>query len=309
VSGFQHAALLYDGDDGFVAGTLPFVRAAVEAGEPAMVAVTPARSALLADALGDAAAAVSWVDMEELGRNPGRIIPAWHDFLDRHDGDGRGVRGVGEPIWAGRGAEELRECQLHEALLNVAFADADGFELLCPYDRAALAESVVHEACCTHPAVVDGADREASSTYRDADLLAPFDAPLPPPNGVSELFAFDRATLLDVRDAVGARARGSGMAPERADDLVLAVSEAAANSVRHGGGNGILRMWEQDDEQVCEVRDRGRVADPLVGRRTPARDGKGGWGLYLAHQVCDLVQLRSGVDGTVVRLHMRLAAA
>jgi anti-sigma regulatory factor (Ser/Thr protein kinase) len=308
VSGFQHAALLYDGDDGFVAGTLPFVSAGVEAGEPTMVAVTPARGALLAEALGDAAAAVSFVDMTELGRNPGRIIPAWHEFLDRHGGKGHGVRGVGEPVWAGRGAEELTECQLHEALLNVAFEDAEGFELLCPYDRTALDESVVHEACRTHPAVVAGAARQASETYGDADLLTPFDAPLPPPNGVSELFAFDRATLPDVRDAVGARARGSGMAAERVNDLVLAVNEAAANSVRHGGGNGILRMWEQDDEQVCEVKDRGLVDNPLVGRRAPARDGNGGWGLYMAHQVCDLVQLRSSGEGTVVRLHMRLAA-
>ena len=63
------------------------------------------------------------------------------------------VRGVGEPIWPGRGAAELVECQLHESLLNLAFEE--DFTLLCPYDAAALDERVLHEACCSHP-IVDG---------------------------------------------------------------------------------------------------------------------------------------------------------
>jgi hypothetical protein len=31
----------------------------------------------------------------------------------------------------------------------------------------------------------------------------------------------------------------------------------------------------------------------------------GGFGVWLANQVCDLVQIRSVAAGTVVRLHMR----
>ena len=56
--------------------------------------------------------------MAVLGHNPARIIPAWRDFADAHAGP---IRGIGEPIWPGRGADELVECQLHESLLNVAF--------------------------------------------------------------------------------------------------------------------------------------------------------------------------------------------
>jgi anti-sigma regulatory factor (Ser/Thr protein kinase) len=90
---------------------------------------------------------------------------------------------------------------------------------------------------------------------------------------------------------------------------VLAVNELAANSVRHGGGNGVLRLWREDGSLVCEIKDRGIADDPLVGRRQPPPDQDGGWGVWLAHQVCDLVQFRSRQGGTVVRVHMRAGDA
>jgi anti-sigma regulatory factor (Ser/Thr protein kinase) len=57
---------------------------------------------------------------------------------------------------------------------------------------------------------------------------------------------------------------------------------------------------------VFEVRDHGRIHDALVGRTRPAPDQLGGFGLWLAHQLCDLVQVRSSLAGNVVRLHMRV---
>jgi anti-sigma regulatory factor (Ser/Thr protein kinase) len=310
VAGFQHEALVYDGPDGFVAGALPFLREGVDAGEPMLVAVGAERIARLRDELGDAAATVEFVDMGELGRNPGRIIPAWQDFLaERGDGH-RAVRGIGEPIWAGRTPDELVECQLHESLLNIAFADAEDFRLLCPYDRTALDASVVHEACCSHPAVVEDGERRSSPSYRVADeLLAPFTTPLPPPRGPVEALAFDADSLEDLRSVVARRGDAAGLESPRAVDLVLAVNEAASNSVRHGGGNGVLRVWREGEALICEVRDRGVVDDPLVGRHRPSLARAGGWGVYIAHQICDLVQLRSDRHGTVVRLHMRAGGA
>ena len=303
---FEHEVLIYDGLDGFLAGVLPFLRDGLEREEPMMVAVSAERIGALREALGDAADAVQFVDMVELGRNPGRIIPAWREFLSTNRRDGHPIRGIGEPVWAGRSDEELVECQLHEALLNVAFADAEGFRLLCPYDRSALDEAVVREACCMHPSIVDGRRRRRSPVYRNGDeLLAPFDAPLPPPRAPVEVLAYDRRSLDDLRSVVADRGAAARLEASRAADLVLAVNEAAANSVRHGGGNGVLRMWEDDGALICEVRDRGLVVDPLVGRRKPAPHQSGGWGVYIAHQVCDLVQLRSDELGTVVRLYVR----
>jgi anti-sigma regulatory factor (Ser/Thr protein kinase) len=302
---FQHEAMLYDGLEGFLAGTVPFVRAGVEGGEPVLVAVGAEKIGSLRAALpGDAD--VRYADMAEMGRNPGRIIPAWHEFLAAHGDGGRPVRGIGEPIWAERSADELVECQLHEALLNVAFADAHGFRLLCPYDVGALDERVVHEAHCSHPIVVAGEEAHESHAYRGVeDPLAPFAAPLPRPPGPAESVAFERQTLGELRALVADRGQEAGLDRVRAQDLVLAVNELATNSVRHGGGHGVLRTWRDKGSVLFEVRDSGQIDDPLVGRRLRQADQIGGWGVWIAHQVADLVQVRSGPDGTVVRVQMR----
>jgi hypothetical protein len=54
------------------------------------------------------------------------------------------------------------------------------------------------------------------------------------------------------------------------------------------------------------VLDAGRVDDPLVGRRPPRPDSDSGRGLWMANQLCDLVQLRSGDGGTAVRVRSRV---
>ena len=225
------------------------------------------------------------------------------------------MRGVGEPIWAGRSAAELVECQLHESLLNLAFRDAAGFRLLCPYDGAALASAVLHEATCSHPAVVRNGVGAPSRHYRVDDMLGPFRTPLPAPAvGVDVLafepdaLAFDRYTARDARELATGVARPTGLADERVEDLKLAVAEVVNNSVEHGGGRGVLRVWCENGAVVCEVRDRGRIRDPMVGRRRPPCEAQRGRGLWMAHQLVDLLQVRSDRDGTVVRLHMRFAS-
>ena len=86
---------------------------------------------------------------------------------------------------------------------------------------------------------------------------------------------------------------------------MLAVNEVATNSVRHGGGRGTLRAWQEDGRADLRGARRGRFDDPLAGRRRPTGAQIGGYGLWLANQVCDLVQVRSHADGSAVRVHMR----
>ena len=308
MASFRHEALLYEGDDGFLSAAVPFIREGLEDEEPVLVAVSACKLAMLHDALGTDARRVQCADMRELGRNPGRIIPAWHDFIADHSRRSGGIRGIGEPIWAGREPDELVECQLHEALLNLAFADAAGFRLLCPYDVTTLPAEVVHEARCSHPHVVDRASADPSGSYRGVGkLLAPFELPLAARRGPAEVLGFDAGELTEVRHIVQRRATAACLAPDKIDDVVLAVSEIAANSVRHGGGRGVLRVWTTDDGVVCEIRDAGHITDPLAGRRRPGWSRPGGWGLWLAHQLCDLVQVRSDPDGTTVRMLIKFA--
>ena len=112
--------------------------------------------------------------------------------------------------------------------------------------------------------------------------------------------------LAAVRAVVYRYAKEAGLPEHRALDLVLAVSEVAANTVRHAKSPGSLKIWYDSDEIVCQVQDEGVIHDPLAGRRKPAMDAMGGHGLWIVHQVCDDVEMHSGEDGTTVRLHMKL---
>jgi anti-sigma regulatory factor (Ser/Thr protein kinase) len=298
--GFQHQALIYEGADDYLAGTVPFIEAALEADEPALVAVGPAQEEWLGSALGQEADGVRFLPMEEVGRNPASIIPVWRGFVD--ESAGFPMRGIGEPVWAARSPAALEECHRHEALLNVAFPENPDFRLLCPYDAGSLPEDVLERVGVSHCHVCRDGKGEASEEFDPG--LDSFSGRLPPPATVPETFSFGLTGLAEVRGRAAAAAERAGMEPRAVADLALATSELAANSVLHGGGTGTLRLWHEDGTLLAEVEDRGRIEEPLVGRLRPGVSKEGGRGLWLANQLCDLVQIRSGDAGTVVRLHL-----
>jgi anti-sigma regulatory factor (Ser/Thr protein kinase) len=136
-----------------------------------------------------------------------------------------------------------------------------------------------------------------------------WDGALPAPGSPPAELEFTRADFALVRDFVGEYAGAAGIGRMRRADLVLAVHELATNAVRHGGGRGVLRAWRENGTLLCEVADRGHIADPLAGRERPPDVTSGGRGLWLVNHLCDLVQLRSSRAGNVVRLHMSLSAS
>jgi anti-sigma regulatory factor (Ser/Thr protein kinase) len=112
--------------------------------------------------------------------------------------------------------------------------------------------------------------------------------------------------LSEVRAVAEQQARRAGLPDARVTDFVIAVSEVAANTVRHARSAGSMEIWSDATEIVCEIRDAGFIADPAAGRRPPPPGAGGGHGLWLVRQVCDRVELRSDRNGTIVRLHMSL---
>jgi anti-sigma regulatory factor (Ser/Thr protein kinase) len=109
-----------------------------------------------------------------------------------------------------------------------------------------------------------------------------------------------------VRDFVVERAHSAGFDGDRLANLVLAANELATNSLRHAGGAGVLRTWEEDGTFFCEVRDGGRIEDPLAGRDRPSDLIGGGRGLWMVNHLCDLAQVRSSAAGSVIRVHMAI---
>jgi anti-sigma regulatory factor (Ser/Thr protein kinase) len=303
---FRHEAILYAGEADFVARVGSFIQGGVEADEPSLVVVSAPKIALLRDHLGVDASAVTFADMARIGQNPARIIPAWREFVSEHVTPGHPARGVGEPIWAARTADELVECERHEALLNIAFDGPPAWWLACPYDVSGLAPEVIDVSRRNHPFVAEGAGSAASTSFAGlAALGEPMSSPLPEPAQPPEVLSFGLRDLGRVRAWVGGVGQAFGLDEDRLQDLVVAVSEVATNSVRHAGGTGTLRVWSNGDTLICEVRDPGKIGDPMVGRARPGTGQTSGFGMWLVHQLCDVVQLRTYDEESVARLHMR----
>ena len=296
----SHAALFYRSRPEYASQIAAFVEAGLDLGEPALIALPGDRAAAVAACLDGAPGEVVFADMAALGRNPARIIPEVQSFTDKHPG--QRIRYVGEPIWPGRSPPEIREATRHEALVNLAFAQAPA-TVLCPYDASGLAGSVLAGARRTHqmPAVAGA----TAATWRD-NLPPDCDLPLDPPPAEAEALAYE-TDLAPVRRLVERHARCAGLGTDRTIDLVLAANEIAANTISHTSGGGVIHVWHTGGEILCQMHDAGRITDPMAGRIRHAPDGRG-HGLWLVNPVCDLVELRSGAAGTTVRLHMRRAA-
>jgi anti-sigma regulatory factor (Ser/Thr protein kinase) len=298
--GLRHLAFFYEDEPEFRARILDFASVGLARGEPTLIAVPGGETRLL-DGRADVMPQGLWCrDMADMGRNPARIIPEVRAFIDQHPG--QHVRFVGEPIWPGRSPAEICEATRHEALINLAFGRGR-LTILCPYDRARLTQSAIDGARHTHPELL-AEDRPATIADNGVPWQFPpdCDRPLPPPPASAESLRYSD-DLGGVRRVVESHARRAGLAAGLAGDLVLAASEIAANTLGHARSDGLLHVWHDEQEVLCQLHDEGWITDPLAGRVRHDPESRG-HGLFLVNQVCDLVELRTGQAGTTVRLHM-----
>jgi len=297
-AGEMHLALFYSGESEYVAGVGRFIAPALEAGEPVAIAVPRPKAELLSDSF--EGHPIELFDMVELGRNPARIIPAVEGMLARRQGSL--LHYVGEPIWAGRSNEEIREATKHEALINLAWPGAH-IRVLCPYDADALDPYVLVDAERTHPHLIRHGVTSPSDSYAGAELPLGCEERLSEPPEEALTLPFGLPNLYAVRSLVKWTADQAGMSRSRTEDLVLGINELAANTIRHAHGGGLLRVWRVPGRVICQVEDHGHIHDPLAGRRAPTLDAEGGVGLWTVNQLCDLVEVRTNDDGTTIRVH------
>ena len=214
---------------------------------------------------------------------------------------------MGEPVTASREPPELAECQVHESLLNLAFAGTSDFWLLCPYDTAELDEGVLSEARHSHAYVGSrGKGPTANEHYAEFGSLSSALGPTPAKAPGTGRAHVRRSGIYRCGSPGGPSAcQLVGLGEPSVEDFELAVHEVMANSLAYGGGRGEISIWAESDRLICEVYDHGQFNEPLAGRRRPTVNDEHGRGLWIANQLCDLVQIRSVPDGSVVRLHMR----
>ncbi|MBT2455777.1 anti-sigma factor RsbA family regulatory protein [Streptomyces sp. ISL-86] len=301
---FVHPALFYADDAAYLAGAVPFIEDGLAAGEPVAVAAPEPRLDLLRAALGERVGRVRLIDMARAGRNPGHILPGV--LLAHADTHPRSrVRIIGEPVWAGRSEAEYPACVQHEALINQAFAGRAA-TILCPYDTSRLSRRALDDARTTHPLVIEGGTTRTSRSYSPAHALAACNQLLPRPSA-APAFAFAADHLAAARAFAAGHAAAAGLTARRQDDLAMVLGELTANSIIHGGGSGILRIWVDGGLLVCEVQDRGHIDDPLAGRRPARPEHPGSRGLLMVNAVADLVRTHTTAAGTTTRCYFGLA--
>ena len=123
--------------------------------------------------------------------------------------------------------------------------------------------------------------------------------------------AFD---LPDPEPVAARRATRSLVAESPLDDdaregLIGAVSEVVTNASLHGRPPVQVQGWLDHGAATITVHDAGDgPGDPEVGLRPAPRDpGQGGFGLWLARQMCSELAMGRGATGFTVRLVARPA--
>ena len=132
-----------------------------------------------------------------------------------------------------------------------------------------------------------------------------------PPHGISffgnPIFLTRQGGLSDLRCCTLDAADHCGLSPERAQDLVTAVNEAAMNAIVHGGG-GFARVSVSPSGTVqVRVTDTGKgITMENLPRATLARGfttaGTLGHGLKMMLQTSDRLWLLTGLGGTIIAL-------
>lgn len=126
------------------------------------------------------------------------------------------------------------------------------------------------------------------------------------------LFArhFDERCLASTRAAFHHAASEQGLAGERLTDFLMAVNDCVINVLAHGGGQGSLRLWREDDGLLCEVEDTGvGIPARALAEGSLPPGAPGGRGIWLMRRLADEVGFVTGPQGTIVRLRMRAEPA
>lgn len=289
----------------------PFLAAGLARDEPTILAVGPSCAARLVEATEGRDDLIVLPDTEELRRPAVRL-----QTLQRTIG-----------VHLAAGAERIRLVSAlptdpdeapalawqpwarFEAYLDIAFADLPVWQL-CLYDQRtagplALADV---ERCHTHLATVRDGHQEVVDRPDPVAVLGSLLLLDEPASGPGEPVAeLHDPSPGAARHAVQELAGEVGLAADDREGLVSAVSEIVTNARLHGQPPVEVCAWTSPGEVIVSVTDHGvGPTDPAVGLAPVARGaGEGGYGLWIAHQVCRSVTLHRSRGAFTVRMVAR----
>ena len=121
---------------------------------------------------------------------------------------------------------------------------------------------------------------------------------------------FDLGDLRLIRALVEDMAGAAGLTPDRAADLVLAVSEIAANAIQHAGGAGHLRAVRSGCTLSVAISDNGAgLPLAVVDAERPDAESVSGRGLWMARNLFPDLRFASSPHGLTVTMVVRGPAA
>jgi transcriptional regulator with XRE-family HTH domain len=162
---FEHQVLLYGSDDELLATVVPFLQEGLRRSDALLVVTSRAHIARVGDALGDDASRVLLADAGEWYSSPSAAVQRYRTFIDDRLEDGFGwVRIVGEPVWAGRSAAEIKAWTRYESVLNLSFAMSPA-TVVCPYDTRLVPAGVALDAQRTHPGCLHAGVSTMNASY------------------------------------------------------------------------------------------------------------------------------------------------
>jgi anti-sigma regulatory factor (Ser/Thr protein kinase) len=245
---------------------------------------------------------VSFLSSDDLYVHPARTIASWQRMLtDAADTGITFTRMVGE-VRFGATADLQTSWTRYESALNAIFEHSPAW-IVCPYNTRTLPPDVIDRAWRTHPTIWNSMRHKSDRYELPGRLLREIVEPGRPVTGPPSLELPIDGQLSELRRSVRALANEADLPGARVEELVLAVTELAGNTVRHAGGGGRLALWITHEGVVCEVTDQGGgVQDPLAGLVPPKPSASTGMGLWIVRQLSDSFAISADDQGTTVRI-------
>ncbi|MFI5915197.1 ATP-binding protein [Dactylosporangium sp. NPDC051541] len=294
-SGLDHLAVFYDGLADLALTLRRF------AGARVVLACGPAQNRVLAAVLPGAVTRPAVVP----GTRPAGAIAEYRKICRDRGADGERLVIVGQPRYS-RTAADWRNTGIFEAACNVTLARRP-VTVVCAYP-ADCPPAIREQVLRAHPHLLTADGPAANAECRDPEillgLLSP-SVPWPAPGGAS-LLRVSRSTglhdLSDIRSALSAALLHLPTLTRA--DFVAAVNELLTNAYQHGEPPLDLALWSDRGHVDCRITDRGRgLTDALAGYRPdePTNPARAGFGLWLARQASDRIDMWRDQDGFTVR--------